>query len=204
MSRLEQLQREWDRCRERRRRQIELFESTHRRGHARKASQIGRQMRRLAQAIDRLEKEPKWKMAWAAKYVARWEGLRTEAYQDSGGIWTIGYGHTGKYAYPGNVISPAFALVLLANDLRSAAQAVARHISYPLTIRQRIAAISFTFNVGEGGLLSSTFLHELNNGHPRKAADALLLWVKDAAGNTLAGLVRRRRAERRLFLSGVR
>lgn len=36
--------------------------------------------------------------------IKRWEGLRLEAYQDTGGIWTIGYGHTSDAnlkVYPG-------------------------------------------------------------------------------------------------------
>ena len=28
--------------------------------------------------------------------IKRWEGLRLTAYQDSVGIWTIGYGHTAR------------------------------------------------------------------------------------------------------------
>lgn len=201
---IERLEREWRELGQRRKRQLRLFEATRLRGHARRAANLGHRMRHKRERIEAIEaaqraNKPTWKLEWAARFVAPFEGLRTTAYQDSGGIWTIGYGHTGTHAYPGNTISKAFALTLLASDLRSAARAVARNVKVSLTVRERIAAISFTFNVGEGGLLSSTFLRRLNEGRRREAADALLMWVRDANGTVLAGLQRRRRAERWLF-----
>ncbi len=183
-----------------RERQLALFKATKRRGHAREAAQYGRVMRKLAALAEKVEREPSWKLALAARFIAPWEGLMTTAYRDSGGILTIGYGHTGPDVYEGQTITKAKALALLASDLRSAAAAVNRNVKVPLTVRERIAAISFTFNVGEGGLQSSTFLRELNAGNRRSAADALLMWVRDADGSVLLGLQRRRRAERWLFL----
>jgi lysozyme len=190
-----------DRYAAKRKRQLTLFAATKRRGNARKAAQYGRIMRKLSALIEKADVTPTWKLAWAARFIAPWEGLRTTAYLDSGGIPTIGYGHTGPDVRLGMTISKARALALLTSDLREAARAVARNVKVPLSARERIAAISFTFNVGEGGLQSSTFLRELNAGNRRAAADALLLWVKDADGNTLLGLQRRRRLERWLFLN---
>ena len=141
----------------------------------------------------------RWKLRWAARFIAPWEGYVDHAYLDSGGVPTIGFGHT-RGVRLGQTCNRAQALRWLTQDLRDAAQAVRRNVKVKLTVRERIAAISFTFNVGEGGLQSSTFLRELNKGNKRKAADALRLWVKDAAGNTLLGLQRRRAAERWLIL----
>jgi lysozyme len=197
----EKLQVKHDRYAEKRKLQIALFKATKRRGHARKAAQYGRVMRKLARLIEQAKSKPSWKLAWAARFVSFWEGLLLSSYQDSGGIWTIGYGHTGPDVGPGQTITKAKALALLTKDLRFAAQAVARNVKVPLSTRERIAAISFTFNVGEGGLQSSTFLRELNKGNRRAAADALLLWVRDADGTVLLGLQRRRRLERWLFLN---
>jgi lysozyme len=140
-----------------------------------------------------------WKLEYAAEFVAKWEGLILTAYPDSGGVLTIGYGHTGDDVFPGKTITKRQALRLLTQDLKTAAQAVDRNVHVPLTTRERIAAISFTFNVGEGGLQESSFLRYLNQGKRKKASNRLLLWVKDASGTTLLGLLRRRRAERWLF-----
>lgn len=200
MTTAQKLQAKYDGYAKKRRHQLRLFKATKRRGHARKAAQYGRIMRKLARLIEKSKSEPSWKLVWAARFVSFWEGLLLSSYQDSGGIWTIGYGHTGSEVGPGQTITKAKALTLLTKDLRFAAQAVARNVRVPLTNRERIAAISFTFNVGEGGLQSSTFLRELNDGNRHAAANALLLWVKDADGTVLLGLLRRRRAERWLFL----
>lgn len=140
-----------------------------------------------------------WKLEYAAEFVAKWEGFRSFPYQDTGGVWTIGYGHTAGVGPRSGPISRAEGKRLLTKDLRYAAQAVDRLVHVPLTTRERIACISFTYNVGVGGLESSSFLKYLNRGNRRKAANRLLLWVRDANGNWLLGLWRRRLAERRLF-----
>lgn len=136
----------------------------------------------------------RWHLSYAARFVARWEGLLLRAYQDSGGIWTIGYGHTSG-VYPGQVCSKAQALRWLTEDLREAAKAVDRYVTRRMSFRQRIAWISFAFNVGAGGLASSTALRLFNSGSTRAAAASLLNWVHDANGTVLTGLVRRRKAE---------
>lgn len=139
-----------------------------------------------------------WKLDYAADFVAKWEGYLPYAYQDSGGVWTIGYGHT-QGVHAGQRTNRLEAHNWLVQDLRTAAHAVDRLVKVPLTNRERIACISFTFNVGVGGLESSSFLRYLNQERRHKAANRLLLWVKDARGTTLLGLLRRRRAERKLF-----
>lgn len=199
---IQTLERRWRRRRSARERQIRLFGETGKRGHARAALRHGKAMRKLRDKIDAAEllKPAVWRLAWAARFVARWEGEVLTAYHDSGGVLTIGYGHTGADVYEGQKITHAEALRLLTQDLRLASRVVSRNLKRPLSVRQRIAAISFTFNVGEGGLQISTFLREFNAGNTRAAADALLLWVKDEHGTVLLGLQRRRRLERWLFL----
>ena len=68
------------------------------------------------------------------------------------------------------------------------------------TQSQYDAMISFTFNLGPGNLRSSTLLKKLNAGDRAGAADEFLKWTK-AGGKTLPGLVKRREAERALFLT---
>jgi GH24 family phage-related lysozyme (muramidase) len=126
------------------------------------------------------------------------EGLRLQAYQDSVGVWTIGYGTT-LGVYPGMVITAAQAEDLLKRDLRKFEQAVANLVTVPLTSDQFSALVSFTYNVGEGALASSTLLRLLNQKDYQGAADQFLRWDK-AGGQSLPGLTRRRQAERALFL----
>jgi lysozyme len=63
------------------------------------------------------------------------------------------------------------------------------------------ALVSFAFNVGLGNLQSSTLRMKYNRGEYDGAAEEFLKWNK-AGGKVLNGLVRRREAERALFLSG--
>ncbi|MBW4466488.1 MAG: lysozyme [Pegethrix bostrychoides GSE-TBD4-15B] len=126
------------------------------------------------------------------------EGLRLNAYQDAVGVWTIGYGTTSGVR-PGMVITEAQAEELLKRDLNRFERAVSNLVNVPLTSAQFSALVSFAYNVGEGALGGSTLLRLLNQRDYRGAADQFLRWDK-AGGQTLAGLTRRRRAERALFL----
>ncbi len=126
------------------------------------------------------------------------------AYQDSVGVWTIGYGHTGLVHKDGTVkkgrkITLAVAEALFAYDMDVFEGAVLRNVKVPLNDDQFAALVSFAFNVGEGNLKGSTLLRLLNAGDYAGAAEQFLRWDK-AGGQTLAGLTRRRKSERLLFL----
>jgi len=128
------------------------------------------------------------------------EGLRLTAYQDSVGVWTIGYGHTGPDVKPGLTITQEQASALLLRDVAGAVAAVNRLVTVPLTQNQFDALVDFTFNLGHGNLASSTLLRELNAGNTAGAAAQFLVWVY-AGGVQLPGLVKRRQAEAALFQS---
>lgn len=134
--------------------------------------------------------------------IKQYEGLRLHAYQDSAGVWTIGWGHTGDVRR-GQSITVHQAGALLALDIGIAAAAVNRHVEAPLNQGMFDALTSFVFNLGEGRLASSTLLKKLNLRDYHAAAAEFPKWVKATVRGkkiTLPGLVRRRAAERSLFL----
>ncbi len=138
------------------------------------------------------------------RIVKGFEGLELRAYQDSVGVWTIGYGHTAAAGppdvYPGQTITEAQAEEILRRDLRKFESGVRDVVKVPLNSDQFSALVSFSFNVGVGALANSTLLRKLNARDYQGAANEFPRWVK-AGGQTLQGLVRRRDAERALFLS---
>jgi GH24 family phage-related lysozyme (muramidase) len=133
-----------------------------------------------------------------------YEGLRTKAYLDSVGVATIGYGHT-KGVKLGMIITETKAEELLKQDLEYFENKVLDLVKVNLTQHQFDALVSFAFNVGEGNLKKSTLLKKLNNlvffrqSEIEAVADEFLKWNK-AGGKVLAGLTKRRQAERLLFL----
>ena len=130
--------------------------------------------------------------------IQQFEGLRLKAYRDSTGLPTIGYGSTIGVQM-GDEITKAQALELLEADIERHADGVREHVDVLLTQAQFDALVSFTFNLGVGALKKSTLLRKLNAGDFQGAADELLRWVY-AGGKELRGLVRRREAERAMFL----
>lgn len=137
--------------------------------------------------------------------IKSFEGKELKAYKDSVGVWTIGYGHTAMAGPPnpraGMVISEAEAEAILKDDLTDFAKGVAALIKVPVTDNQFGALVSFAFNVGVGALKGSTLLRKLNAKDYVGASNEFAKWNK-AGGKVLAGLVRRRAAEKTLFLRG--
>ncbi|HII4328457.1 TPA: lysozyme [Enterobacter cloacae] len=129
------------------------------------------------------------------------EGCRLRAYQCSANVWTIGYGHTHK-VHPGDCITQEEAEQLLAKDIKLFEGVVNRLVKVSLTQNQFDALVSFVFNLGEGNLSSSTLLKHLNSGDYLSAANELPRWV-NAGGKKIPGLVRRRNAERLVFMKDM-
>ncbi|CAD5355241.1 lysozyme [Citrobacter freundii] len=136
--------------------------------------------------------------------IKQFEGCKLTAYQDSVGVWTIGYGWTqpvdGKPIRAGMTIKQETAERLLKTGLVSYEGDVSRLVKVGLTQEQFDALVSFMYNLGARSLSTSTLLRKLNAGDYAGAADEFPRWNK-AGGKVLNGLTRRREAERALFLS---
>ncbi|MEX5768852.1 lysozyme [Serratia nematodiphila] len=136
--------------------------------------------------------------------IKRFEGLRLKAYQDSVGVWTIGYGWTqpvdGKKVGPEMQIDQATADRLLKCGVVQYEQGVNQLVKVKITQGQFDALVSFAYNLGLRSLSTSTLLQKLNAGDKQGAADQFGRWV-NAGGKRLDGLVARRAAEREMFLS---
>ena len=132
--------------------------------------------------------------------IEEFEGCVLHAYPDpatGAEPWTIGYGHTHGVR-PGMTCTRAQALAWLREDLAWAEAAVNRLVGVPLAQHQFDALVSFTFNLGQGALASSTLLRLLNARRYGEVGPQFLRWNNGPNG-PMPGLTRRRAAERTLF-----
>lgn len=137
-----------------------------------------------------------------ASLIKGFERLELKAYPDpgtGGKPWTIGWGHT-KGVKPGDQITQAQAEAFLAEDLAVFESAVNSAIKRLMTQSQFDAMVSLAFNIGGVAFTGSTLVAKFNAGDIQGAADQFPRW-KNASGKEMKGLVRRRAAERELFLS---
>ncbi|WP_032810653.1 lysozyme [Acinetobacter vivianii] len=135
--------------------------------------------------------------------ITSFENLKLSAYLCPAKVWTIGFGTTvysnGNRVKQGDKCTESQAKAYFAYDLNRFERAINGSVTVPLTQNQFDALVSLTYNIGENAFKGSTLLKKLNARDYIGAADQFLVWNK-SNGQVLNGLVRRRKAERELFL----
>lgn len=131
--------------------------------------------------------------------ISGFEGFSATAYEDGGGVWTLGFGTT-KNVKAGDTCTKEQALTWLSEDVSEAAEAVNDLITVTLTQNQYDALVSFTYNVGSGHLKHSTLRDLLLKGDVLGAASQFLAW-SHINGQISKGLMNRRVQERNLFMT---
>ena len=129
--------------------------------------------------------------------IKKFEGCELEAYQDSVGVWTIGYGHT-KDVKEGDKINKDEALHLLAEEMPEYEGYINDMVKVELTQCQFDGLVCWVYNLGPTNLEESTMLKVLNEGKYSEVPAQMRRWNK-AGGEVLKGLIRRREAESLLF-----
>ena len=130
--------------------------------------------------------------------IQNFEGTETVAYADAVGVPTICTGST-KGVYLGQTATLAECEERLSEDTSYAGEAIGRLVKVKLSQDQYDALVSLVFNIGPGAFARSTLLRRLNDGQCTVAGDEFLRW-RYAAGKPLRGLLKRRQAERALFI----
>jgi GH24 family phage-related lysozyme (muramidase) len=147
--------------------------------------------------------------AVAVPLIAKWEGLRTEAYLDtiaSPPVWTVCYGET-KGVKEGDTYTPEQCKEMLAREVREYREALHAYFT-PATQARRLtperdaAYTDLAYNAGIRAAGRSTATRRLNAGDIAGGCKALGWWNK-AGGRVVRGLVNRRANGVRLCLSGL-
>ena len=131
------------------------------------------------------------------KLIKKFEGCELKSYQDSVGVWTIGYGHT-KGVEEGQERPQDEADEMLASELGEYEGYINDMVECDLEQHQFDALVAWVYNLGPTNLRSSTMLKRLNANDLDDVPNQIKRWDK-AGGKVLQGLVRRREAEALMF-----
>ena len=129
--------------------------------------------------------------------IKHFEGCETTAYQDSVGVWTIGYGHT-KGVEEGQRCSIEDAETMLADEMDEYEGYINNMVKVDLEQHEFVALVAWGYNLGPTNLGESTMLKVLNRGQFDRVPSEMKRWNR-AGGQVLEGLVRRRTAESLIF-----
>jgi lysozyme len=135
----------------------------------------------------------------ARDIIADFEGCKLKAYLCPANVPTIGYGRTSNVKM-GDTCTQEQADAWLQEELDHFGSGVVEMIKVEVNQNQFDALVSFAYNVGLGALKGSTLLRLLNEGKHGECGEQFLRWNK-AGGTVLAGLTRRRQAEKAMFES---
>jgi lysozyme len=133
------------------------------------------------------------------------EGFSPEPYKDIAGVWTIGFGSiygsdSKRVTKEHKSLTREEALKLVERDLKITEDRIARLVKVEVNENQFSALCSFVYNIGSGAFQRSTARMKLNRKNYKGCADEFLRW-KYANKRIIPGLLRRRKAERNLFLN---
>ena len=129
--------------------------------------------------------------------IKKFEGCETSAYQDSVGVWTIGFGHT-KGVEEGQTCSIEDAESMLADEMDEYEGYINNMVKVDLQQHEFDSLVAWVYNLGPTNLGESTMLKVLNGGQFDRVPDEMNRWTR-AGGEILEGLVRRRQAESLMF-----
>lgn len=139
---------------------------------------------------------------YAIYFIKQHEGCRLDAYQDTGKVWTIGYGSTGSDIKQGVTWTQEQCDTRLALDVVAAETAVLKLIRRKLNPQSVAALDSFVYNLGQNALATSHLLQCINSGDDLGAAKAFLAW-DHVAQVEVKGLLIRRLEEAAMYLRGL-
>lgn len=191
-------------------RQLRLWKRTGKVGHRKQAAKHGRAMRFLRKLIRREKRRSAERVSdQGIAFIASWEGFSPTPYNDPAGHCTVAH---GKLLHYGNCtsadyerwgrVSEAEGQRMLRREVEPFASEVLRLVKVPLAQHELDALAAFAYNVGIGAFASSTLLRRLNAGNRKAVPGELSKWTL-AGGRELAGLVRRRAAEARIWSDGI-
>lgn len=137
------------------------------------------------------------------KLIQGFEGLKLNAYKDSAGIPTIGYGNItyidGSKVKMGDIITQDNADKLFQYYANKFADQIDAVVTKPINQNQFNAIVSLSYNIGPEAFKKSTLLKKLNvNPNDPSIKDEFMKWV-NSGGKKIQGLVNRRQKESELY-----
>lgn len=131
--------------------------------------------------------------------IQSFEGCKLDAYKDTRGILTIGWGHTGTDVAAGMVWTQKQADDQFLDDLARRAENAVNQLNDPLTEsltgNQFAALCSLCYNIGSGNFRASSVYHLVESCSLDGVPEKIMLWDHNHDGSISAGLQRRRQAE---------
>lgn len=134
--------------------------------------------------------------------IKKFEKCRLEAYEDQGGVWTIGWGTTGPGIRENLTIAQKTADAMLIGDVSRLGIDITPLVGINVNQFQFDAIVSLTYNIGLQAFKDSTMLKLIKDHKLALASEEFDKWIH-VHGTVSDGLKVRREAEKKLFLTAI-
>ncbi len=133
--------------------------------------------------------------------IKKYEGFSSQAYKCPAGVWTVGYGHTGRDVYEGVTITEKEASLLLEKEIRKLEEEVLVYLDNKPSINELDALTSLVYNVGLGAFKKSRLLKRINAKDNGELISKEWIEFNKVNGKVVKGLIRRRAEEICLYFT---
>lgn len=133
--------------------------------------------------------------------IKKYEGFSSQAYKCPAGVWTVGYGHTGRDVYEGVTITEKEASLLLEKEIRKLEEEVLVYLDNKPSINELDALTSLVYNVGLGAFKKSRLLKRINAKDNGELISKEWIEFNKVNGKVVKGLLRRRAEEISLYFT---
>ena len=133
--------------------------------------------------------------------IKKYEGFSSQAYKCPAGVWTVGWGHTGRDVYEGVTITEKEASLLLEKEVRKLEEEVLFYLDNKPTTNELDALTSLCYNVGLGAFKKSRLLKRINLKENGELISKEWIEFNKVNGKVVKGLLRRRAEEICLYFT---
>lgn len=133
--------------------------------------------------------------------IKKYEGFSSQVYKCPAGVWTVGYGHTGRDVYEGVTITEKEASLLLEKEIRKLEEEVLVYLDNKPSINELDALTSLVYNVGLGAFKKSRLLKRINAKDNGELISKEWIEFNKVNGKVVKGLLRRRAEEISLYFT---
>ena len=133
--------------------------------------------------------------------IKKYEGFSSQAYKCPSGVWTVGWGHTGRDINKDTILTREEAELMLKKDVTNLQEQILFLLDGKPSMNELDALTSLCYNIGLGAFKKSRLLKRINLKENGELISKEWIEFNKVNGKVVKGLLRRRAEEICLYFT---